>query len=70
MEEENNFGSGGGPPGHLDKFKKIMSDLWNDAMEHFQVLELAKAVNLSAVTSFSRPKSLLLKFVLEQIWYG
>ena len=63
--EENNFVSGGGLSGHLDKFKKIMSDLLNDAMDHFQVLELAKAfsVSLSSVTSFSRQKSLLLNFV-------
>ena len=72
MEEEVsevNVVSGGGPPGHLDKFKKVMSELLNDTMDHFQVLELAKtfSVNLVAAPSFSRQKSLLLKFVLEQI---
>jgi hypothetical protein len=63
---ENNFGSGG-DPGHLDKFIKIMSDLLNDVMDHFQVMELAKtfSVNFLIVRSFSRHKSLLLKFVLE-----
>ena len=34
--------------GHLDKFKEIMSDLLNDAMDHFQVLELAKAFLVSS----------------------
>ena len=54
---------------HLDKFKKIMSDLLNDVKDHFEVRELARtlSVDLSGTTSFSRQKSVLLKFVLQQI---
>jgi hypothetical protein len=70
MEERDNFESTEeGGLDHLDKFKKIMSDLLNDVKDHFEVMELARtlSVDLSGTASFSRQKSLLLKFVLKQI---
>ena len=53
----------------LGRFKDIASDILNDVMDNFQVLQIAQtfSINLSKITSFSKKKSVLLKFVLEQI---
>ena len=69
MEVVDNSSTSGESRGQVEKFKVITGKLINDVMDHFQVMELARSfsVNLSGVTSFSRKKSLLLKFVLEQI---
>ena len=69
MEVVDNSSTSGESRGQVEKFKVITGKLLNDVMDHFQVMELARSfsVNLSGVTSFSRKKSLLLKFVLEQI---
>ena len=70
MEEfEANNSSSEGSHNQVDKLKVIAGKLINNVMDKFQVIDLANvySVNITTETSFSRKKSLLLIFVLEQI---